>query len=491
MSNLRVITGGASKPSSASSTAPPDDPPPNGERRAVTAECSDLRNAERLLEMYGQGLRYVEEWEKWLAWTGKVWLVGPRYPHLYARKVARILLAEAKIRLEASKSSDNELEKVGAKNFYTWARESQSSARINAMIGMAYSDEQLTCHAKQLNTHPMLLTVQNGTINLKTGSLQPFHPHDYITKLAPVTFDADATCPTWERFVSQAMGGDKESVRYLQRFIGYSLTGSTKEQCLAFFYGDGRNGKSTFLNTIYTMLGPYAAKAPRKFLMRAESERHPTELIPLFGARFVMCHEVGSTDKIDEGLLKDVTGSDPLSARRMREDNWEFVPTHTLFAYGNSKPSIRGQDEGIWRRVRLIPWSVQIAEKSADKSLPTKLERELPGILNWALKGCLEWQKSGLGEAAAVKQATQEYRKESDPFADFFTNRCTFSPGATISRQSFRAAYERHCEELGETHPMGYKALAGALQRKGVKGTSVREGGKVRDGWRGVALRAR
>lgn len=471
------------------------------DRPAGTIECSDLRNSERLLQYYGRGLKFVTDWGAWIAWNGRTWEVGRDGAVGAAKRTSRVLYAEACQRIEDARTVGDEKEQERATKFYAWICKSQNLPRITAMVDLASSLPDFRISSKELNADPYMLCVRNGTINLKSGALTEHRPSHHITKIAPVTFDAAATCPTWERFVAESMGGDKQLIAYLQRFIGYALTGSTEEQCLAFFYGDGRNGKSTFLNTIYRMLGAYAAKAPRKFLFESKGDRHPTELVPLFGARMVVCHEIGGVARFDEQLLKDVTGSDPLSARRMHEDNWEFEPTHTLFMYGNEKPRIRGRDEGVWRRIRLIPWTIQISKERVDKDLPRKLTKELPGILNWSIRGCLLWQKDGLGMPAAVEEATEAYREESDPLGSFFRQLEFGDRSWTISKKTMRKAYEKCCADEGVEFPLGPRnfnerlekavktAYAGRGDKRSGVETSVRVEGKVVEGWRGVRLR--
>jgi putative DNA primase/helicase len=457
-------------------------------RPAFTSRFTDLGNAEQLVAYYGRALRFVVDWDAWVYWTGRRWESGRLGVDRYAKKTARVLIGAAKEALVEAERLGDEKAIDDAKQAYAWAVKSHDAARIAAAVKLASSAEEIDVKSSRLNADPMLLTVRNGTIELATGKLREWRSTDLITKMAAVRFDAKAKCPLWDRFVLDAMGGRKELVAYLQRFVGYSLTGSTEEQCLAFFYGDGRNGKSTFLNTIYRMLGDYAAKAPRKFLLETKSERHPTEIVPLFGARFVMCHEIGGQARFDEQLLKDVTGSDPLTARRMHENNWEFEPTHTLFMYGNDKPKIRGRDEGIWRRIRLIPWTVQIDKKKIDAKLPERLARELPGILNWAIRGCLEWQRSGLSTPNVVEAATEAYREETDPFGDFFKRRCVFGLDERVTRQALRKAYEKFCATEGIQYVAGPRTLAEALYRRDVRATTIREKGGVFDGWRGVGL---
>jgi len=235
-------------------------------------------------------------------------------------------------------------------------------------------------------------------------------------------------------------------VEYLQRLAGYALTGDIREHVLAFFFGKGANGKSTFLRTLLTILGDYASPAPRGLLFRSRGERHPTELASLFGRRFVTCSEIEDGQAFDEALTKDLTGGDPIECRRMREDFWSFEPTHKLFVAGNHKPSVRGDDEGIWRRMRLVPWLVTFAANEQDKRLVEKLLTESPGIVAWCVRGCLDWQSNGLAEPATVRKATDEYREESDALGEFFRLHAVFDAAARVARKDLREAYAGYCK---------------------------------------------
>ncbi|MGH7297568.1 MAG: DNA primase family protein, partial [Polyangiaceae bacterium] len=276
-------------------------------------------------------------------------------------------------------------------------------------------------------------------------------------------------------------------VAYLQRLVGYALTGSVREHVLIFFYGGGANGKSTFLSTVHALLGDYATPAPRGLLFRSRGERHPTERATLFGRRFVTCSEIEEGQIFDEALTKDLTGGDPLECRRMREDFWSYQPTHKLFLAGNHKPMVRGNDEGIWRRMRLVPWLVTIPEAERDRELPAKLAAELAGILRWAVEGCLAWQRIGLAAPLAVRSATDGYRQENDTLGEFFRLHVVFEAAATIVRRELREAYEAWCTENGHP-PFAARRFSARLREHGVVDGCVRRGTKVLDGWKNVRL---
>jgi P4 family phage/plasmid primase-like protien len=451
-----------------------------------TAEHSDIANAEQLVADFGGDLRFVGAWGKGLAWDGARWILddGTRWQHC-AMQTARGLYARARGAYEAALGSGSGFREAEAS--LEWAASSQSAPRVAAMATLARSVSGVAISHEQLDADPWLLNVRSGTIDLRTGEQRAHRRDDLNTKLASVDYDPNARAPTWEAFLRRAMAGDHELVAYLQRLIGYALTGSVQEHVLVFFYGGGANGKSTFLSTIHALLGDYATPAPRGLLFRSRGERHPTELATLFGRRFVTCSEIEEGQVFDEALTKDLTGGDRIECRRMREDFWTYGPTHKLFMAGNHKPTVRGDDEGIWRRMRLVPWTVTIPEGERDPALPGKLALELPGILRWAVDGCLAWQSSGLAAPAAVRSATDEYREENDTLGEFFRLHVAFEPDATIVRRDLREAYETWCKENGQP-PFAARRFASRLRESGVVEANVRRGMKTLDGWRNVRL---
>jgi putative DNA primase/helicase len=468
--------------------------PPTG----ITANHTDLANAEQLVKMFGPDLGYVGSWQKPISWDGKRWAIDDSAKwNRCAAHVARVIYADGTKRCKDDPDDDY------AKAVKAWGKKSQSIERLSAMVRTAQLHVQsirIASH-KGLNANPWLLNVQNGTLNLQTGKLQAHNRKDWITKIAPVKYDEKAVCPVWDRFLKKVTNNDRDLMEYLQRVVGYALTGEVSEHVLFFFYGGGKNGKSTFLNTISSMLGEYAFAAPRGLLFKQQGSQHDTRFATLHGCRFVTCSEIEEGQMFDEALTKDLTGGDPISARRMREDHWEFIPTHKLFMAGNHKPAVRGADEGIWRRIRLVPWLVQITEKEKDVNLKKRLLKELPGILRWAVQGCLAWQKRGLDMPAIVQEATAQYRDESDVLGQFLNTNLTFTANVITPRYIIRELYEAYCKENG-FEPLGARRFSAALREKGATdtvkrhlveaipyGPNARDGGwKVVNAWRGVRL---
>lgn len=469
-------------------------------KKTRSAECTDLRNAERFVEKHRGDLRFVAAWNKWLAWDGARWVLDATgHAERAAQATARAMLTETAqehdnaLRAAERAVGDEEMVDVARKRIalvkqpLDWAVETMSATRLRSMLQLAKAAPELAVGIDDLDRGSWLLNVQNGCIDLRTGKLRAHRREDLLTKVAPVAFDPQAAAPTWDAFLLRAMGGDEELVAFLRRVVGYSLTGETREHALFFLFGAGANGKSTFLTTLAAALGDYASAAPRGLLFRSRGERHPTELAALFGARFVTCAEIEDGQAFDEALVKDLTGGDAVKCRRMREDFWQFTPTHKLFIAGNHKPTVRGTDEGIWRRMRLVPWTVIIPPEQRDKQLGDKLRAELPGILAWAVRGCLEWQRDGLGEPKAVHDATAEYREESDATGEFLDGYCAFDREAKVARKRIRETYEQWAKDNGHT-PLGARRFAERLRERAVGPTTVREGMRVHEGWRGVRL---
>jgi putative DNA primase/helicase len=369
----------------------------------------------------------------------------------------------------------------------TFAKYTSSRKGIENMIALARSE--LAVEPEQFDRDPWLFNLQNGTLELKTGRLREHRREDFITKLCPVTINPTATCPLWDCFLDKVLGGNEGLKCYLQRLVGYSLTGVTSEHVLPFLYGSGANGKSTFIETVINLMGPdYAMKAAKDLLLTKRGESHPTELADLHGKRFVACIETEDGRRLAEALAKELTGGDRVRARRMRQDFWEYVPTHHIWIASNHKPAVTGTDHGLWRRIKLIPFDVCIPRKEQHGLLKEDLKEELPGILNWALAGCMEWQSHGLGEPKAVRAATIGYYAEQDVVGRFISDYC--EQGADLT-EAAGALYKAFRLSTGST--LTQPAFGRRLRDKGF--ANRRENGselrttKGLPAWRGLKLR--
>lgn len=311
--------------------------------------------------------------------------------------------------------------------------------------------------------------VRNCLISLKTGRTAEHDKKYMISKLAPVTYDENAKCPRWDRFIEEITCGDKSLQLYLQRMIGYCMTAYTKEQCMFFLYGNGSNGKSVFVDTIAYMLGEYAANCqPETVMMRDRNNTARGDLARLKGARMVVTSEPNDGCRLDEGIVKQMTGGteNKLTARFLYGREFEFSPEFKIVMSTNYKPVIKGTDNGIWRRVRLIPFTAEFTKENRDPQLTEKLRRELPGILNWAIAGAVGWCKEGLPPCAIIDEAGQEYRSEMDRVQQFLDDCTTRSESSSTQASTLYKCYKAWCSEQGDRFPVGSTKFFMELKRR-------------------------
>ena len=311
--------------------------------------------------------------------------------------------------------------------------------------------------------------VRNCLISLKTGRTAEHDKKYMISKLAPVTYDENAKCPRWDRFIEEITCGDKSLQLYLQRMIGYCMTAYTKEQCMFFLYGNGSNGKSVFVDTIAYMLGEYAASCqPETVMMRDRNNTARGDLARLKGARMVVTSEPNDGCRLDEGIVKQMTGGteNRLTARFLYGREFEFSPEFKIVMSTNYKPVIKGTDNGIWRRVRLIPFTAEFTKENRDPQLIEKLRRELPGILNWAIAGAVGWCKEGLPPCAIIDEAGQEYRSEMDRVQQFLDDCTTRSESSSTQASTLYKCYKAWCSEQGDRFPVGSTKFFMELKRR-------------------------
>lgn len=437
---------------------------------------TDVGNGRRLVRQFGDDMRFSKALG-WLVWNEQRW---KRDNILDAERMAKATVQT--IYAEAASCADEDLRKKLADH----ARRSELRQRVEAMLWMAQSEPKIPITTEELDQTRWLLNVANGTIELKKGELRPHRREDLITKLAPVEFNPDAGCPTFQTFLHRIFAEDESLISFVQRAFGYALTGSVEEQCLFFFHGSGHNGKTTLVNAVLDTLGPdYAQTAAPGLLMVKRNEQHPTELADLWGKRMIATIEVEQGKRLAEVLVKQLTGGDRLKGRFMRRDFFQFSPTHKIFLVANHKPVIKGTDLAIWRRIKLVPFKIVIPEAERDTSLPEKLRAESPGILAWCVWGCLEWQKNGLGTPEEVKAATAKYRTEMDTLGDFIAERCEVDLEEEVTKADLYAAYTEWAEKSGE-HPLTKKEFGMRLNERGFE--ENRSGKDRIRVWRGLKL---
>jgi putative DNA primase/helicase len=435
-------------------------PPPVTELRKAGWPCTDLGNAERMASRYGPVLRFCWPWKKWLIWDGQKWAqddVGRT--NVMAKSTIRKILEEA-----AGAFDEDE-----RKMYSGWAIKCEAAGRIAAMLQLVRSEQRIPILPAVLDPSPWLFNCPNGTIDLKTGRLQMHRRTDLITRMAPVEFDPGAECPLWESTVRRIFADDEELIGFIQRLFGMCLTGDVSNQVLPIFYGEGGNGKSTILNALIDIMGPdYAIAAPPGLLFAKHSEGHPTDKASLFGMRLVVDLESAEGARLNEALVKQLTGSDRISARRMREDFWTFMPTHKLIIGTNSQPAIQETKNAIWRRLKLVPFEVEIPEKDQQADLPIRLKTEFPGILAWCVRGCVEWVLDGLKTPKIIQDATAEYRAEEDVIGSFIADECITGDSLRVKASVLYGRFRKATEGYG-SNPMTQQSFGRSMTKRGYK----------------------
>jgi putative DNA primase/helicase len=428
-------------------------PPPGG------FHLTDTGNAERLVARRGQDMRFCHPWGKWLIWDGTRWKVDDMATaRAYAKEMVRGIYAEA------AAEADDDARKAIAK----WAKASESDRFKTAALHSAESEAGIPVLPADLDTDPWLFNCANGTIDLRSGTLRPHSRSDMITKVCPVAFDPEAKAPLWESTLNFFLDSNRPLIEYFQKIIGYALTGLVREHIFPIAYGEGDNGKSTILGALLDVFGKdYSIKCSRDLLMHNPRGGHPTARMDLFGIRLAVTIETEESHRLDEALVKELTGGDSIRGRRVREDNWEYKPSHTLIMATNHKPIIKGTDHAIWRRIRLIPFSVKIPKDKIDKAVPERLRAEAAGILAWAVNGCLNWQECQLDEPPEVMDATKDYRAAEDTLGAFFEEWVIWRPGAELRASELMEAYLYWAKSANE-RPLSGRAVGLALEERGI-----------------------
>lgn len=374
-------------------------------------DLSDTGNAQRFIDRFGSGIRYNFDNKYWVIWNGKAWVKDIKQ---LVKTQADILIEEMK--LELVKEPDKDRAKEMLKNI----KHLSSSNGKEAMLKEAmHLGDTPTVNADYDNDN-YLLNCFNGVVDLRSGKLMPHDKKLMQSKCTNISCDLDKEPERWNKFLLEIFKDDKEMVEYVQTAIGYTLTGDTKEQCFFQCYGDGANGKSVFLDVLYTLLGDYSLNSQvESILARNNNGGASSEIARMNGARFVRTNEPNEGSRFNEGLVKQLVSGDVTTARYLYGQEFEFTPKFKLWIATNYKIQVRGTDYGIWRRMRLVPFEVKFEGAKADKDLTNKLLAELPQILGWAVKGCLKWQKEGMKIPQEIKWANNQYKQEMDIVATY------------------------------------------------------------------------
>lgn len=414
---------------------------------------------------YSSDLRHVAAWGRWLVWDGARWHVDDT---LLAYDLVRLVCRE--YAAEAG-HSDRPTRLASAQT-------------VTAIERLARSDRRLAATAAQWDADPWQLNTPGGIVDLRTGDVEPNRPDAFCSKVTAVAPDFGSDRPCWEQFLQTVFDADHELIGYVQRVAGYALTGSTREHALFFAYGTGGNGKSVFLNTLAGILGDYAKTAPMSTFTAAVTDAHPTDLAMLRGARLVTASETEEGRRWAEARIKALTGGDPIQARFMRQDFFEFVPQFKLLIAGNHRPGLRSIDEAMRRRFHLVPFTVTIPPERRDPDLQAKLKAEWPAILAWAISGCLEWQQGGLQPPGAVRHASEAYLEPEDAVAAWLEEETEAEARSWESAGDLYASWRSWADRAGE-HPGSKKRLAQALEARGFIPERRSDG----RGYRGIRLR--
>ena len=435
-------------------------------------DMTDTGNAHRLQDRFGCAIRYSYNRKKWFYWDGKMWRLDDTGE---IKKLADIVCED--IKREGYQEQD---EKTQA-DLLKWATKTASSRGKEAMIKECQHLHGIPASPDDFDSYTEYLNCQNGIINLRNGELLQHDSSFGMSKVCNAEYDVDGKEPTlWLSFLNDVTNGNKDLIRYIQKSIGYSLTGSNREQCAYFLYGMGNNGKSTFLDTISDLLGSYSANAqPESIMMKKFGDGGAmSDIARLKSARFVTSEEPTEGVRLNEGLLKQLTGGSKVTCRFLYGDEFEYVPEFKIWIATNHKPVIRGTDVGIWRRIKLIPFEVNIPAEKVDKNLKYKLRKEFPQILKWAVDGCRMWMEEGLDEPECVRLAVKEYKQEMDILAGFIEQCIEIDydcKDRTPAKNLFRA-YSQWAKENNEYEMSSrkfFKEITKKLPEKGRDGKGI------------------
>ena len=423
----------------------------------------DTLNGRRFAELHRGTLLYCYPRGKWLRFDGNRWAWCAEAEPLQAAKAAAGELLQ-----EATEAFQNDPQSTDAKKALAQAKDAFNLKRLQAMIICAASEPGMHIgEMTELDSDPMLLGCVNGVVDLKTGELLCPTPEQLITKAVSAEYDPEAPCPRWEMFLQQVTLGDVETEEYLQRMVGYCLTGMVGEEVLHFLHGNGRNGKSVFANVFTRLFGDYVLTAPAEMLMRRDKGTATNDVARLVGVRLLMANETRNGQAFDDLMLKTLVSTERMSARFLYQEYFDFWPTHKILIRGSHKPLIADETDGAWRRIRLVPFDLSLTEDKVDPKLEAQLMEEIEGIFAWAVRGCVAWQKEGLAPSPRVNSASAGYRSECDLIGEFL-EAYMLDPQGQISQQTLWDQWRVWCEKNG-IREGSKKAFTRKLEGRGVR----------------------
>ncbi len=405
-------------------------------KKALAGERTELQISEMLVEHFGNELRYCGPLGGWHAWCGTHWRLDVReHARECAKEIAR------KLAVEAAELIDDETFKS--------AKRAGSARGVSAILDLARSAPGIVFSPDDADRDPWALNCANGTLDLRTGVLRPHNRDDLITHVCPVAYDPVAKAPKFEQFLADVQ--PSEDVRaYLRRFFGYAAIAIVREHVLAVLWGSGANGKSVLADIVTHVLGGYARPGPSSLIVaNGHHDQHPTDVASCVGSRLVIVHETKRGASFDSSKVKLLTGGDRLTARHMREDFFDFAPSHTMVMLSNYRPSADSSDAALWRRVQLVPFGIVIPVERRDPLLAEALRAEASGVLRWIVEGALEWQRVGLAPPAIVLEQTENYRASEDVIGQFLEDRTIRLSQASVKAGVLYSAYKSWCEQAG------------------------------------------
>jgi P4 family phage/plasmid primase-like protien len=434
---------------------PPQVPLPATDQMPKSYNLTDLGNAERFATKYRDTVRWCEVWNTWMIFNGKCW-EADRTGH--ADRLAKVVVRN--IYKEAAAEPDDDQRKRIAKH----ANASESNRSVRAMLDRAKSE--LPVLPADFNKHLYLLNCKNGTLDLRTGEMKKHDPSNMLTRCLKINYNPKATCPKWEEFIQSILAGDPGLIQFMKEALGMSLCGDTSEQCLFICHGSGSNGKTTMLETIRIIMEDYGLAANIETFQVRKNQGIGNDVAELYGARFVTASENTMGSRLNEAFIKKATGKEPLRARRLHENEFEFMPEFTIWFAVNHKPVVKDTSKGMWRRVHFIPFVVTIEGDKLDKHLGEKLLEESEGILAWQVRGSMDWHKRGrLEPPETVVEATKAYRSEMDTVAHFLEQECILGEEEKVKVSDLNERYETWCKRNGEKSDV--KDLKTSLKERG------------------------
>ena len=439
---------------------------PDPDAIGVPAEYSDDALATAFANEHCDKLVYVHAWGRWMQWDGARWRSDDTMQHMaYARAVCRAKATEAQARPDLGRKGTTIAGALG------------SSRTMSSLVAVARYDRKLAASATQWDADDWLLNTPSGVVDLRTGAVRPARRDDFCTKMTRVAPGGE--CPTWRKFLRRVTGGDYQLEIFMQRVAGYCLTGSTRDHAMFFVWGEGGNGKGTFLNTLTWILDDYARTANMSTFTEQKFDGHPTEIAMLQGARMVTAQETSEGKRWAEERIKSLTGGDLVSARFMRQDSFEFMPKFKLVFTGNHKPHLRNVDEAIKRRLFMVPFDQKIPDEEKDRRLSEKLRAEASGILQWMIEGCMAWQEHGLAAPDRVRALTDEYFAANDTIGQFIGECCEVDKLFNIRSATLYARFSAWCRDRNE-FPVQQRRFTELLKMHGMEPCKINGHASVR-----------